>query len=291
MTIKYLLFIVLSLVLSLSNAQTNNFQNAQAIAQEQMIFYDAEGYAIFKQELPYSYDQRGIEKFKKKFFIPKDVQPTEDNDFPETKILTTIDTHGDTKTESIYYITQNGQGNIRVICFSTLCDRVKNIEKTYYDAIVSNTLPKEVFTPMKVDKVQFAGREIQLGAACRWMGVRNLQCPDMGQMNWSEFSSLERAKQMTTGQRALNASMKMGEVLEDIEIDILFEGQPTKALKRKLKIQLPQFIMGGSNILIIYYVTNEVNGRYVSCVLSHYTDDIGAKKLPPLLSEVMQLKE
>ncbi|HEX4887408.1 MAG TPA: hypothetical protein VFV37_05110 [Luteibaculaceae bacterium] len=110
-------------------------------------------------------------------------------------------------------------------------------------------------------------------------------------MNWSEFSSLERAKQMTEGQKALNASLKMGDVLEDVEVDVIFEGQPTKALRRTLKIKIPQLIMGGSNILIIYYVTAQVNNRYISCTLSHYTDDVNAKKLPPLLREVMALRE
>lgn len=291
MTIRPLIFSALSLIVSLSYGQTINFQNAQAIAQEQITFYDAEGYSIFQQEFQYNFDEKGIGKVKKKYSIPKELQPTEDNDFPGAKIFTTIDTKGESKTQSVHYILQSGQGKIKVIGFSTLCDRVKNIEKEYYTAILSNTLPKEIFTPMQVDKVQFSGREIELGPACRWMGVRNLQCPNMGQMSWSEFSSYERAKQMTDGQKALNSSLKMGDVLEDTEIDILFEGQPTKALKRKLKIKIPQLIMGGSNILIIYYVTTEVKGRYVSCVLSHYTDDIGAKKLPPLLREVMQLKE
>jgi len=38
-------------------------------------------------------------------------------------------------------------------------------------------------------------------------------------------------------------------------------------------------------------VAVEVRGKFVACVMSHYTDDVNAKKLPPLLNEVMELKE
>lgn len=288
---KPILWLLASISLS-TFAQTNtSITYAQGIVQENATFYDIEGYSVFLQVFDYNFDEKGINKIKKKFSISKETIATEDVDFPNAKILFVLDTKGNAKTQSIYYLIYGGQGKIKVIGFSTLADRAKAIEKEFYQAIISNSIPKNIFTPIKVDTIQFAGRALDLGPACLWRGVRNIQCPDKGQMSWTELSSLERAKQITAGQKELNANYKMGEVLEDVEVDILFEGQPTKALKRKLKITIPQFIMGGSNILIIYYVTTEVRGRYVSCVLSHYTDDVGAKKLPPLLKEVMQLKE
>jgi hypothetical protein len=73
-------------------------------------------------------------------------------------------------------------------------------------------------------------------------------------------------------------------------VDVIFEGADIKALKVKYKFNIPQIIMGESNVLIIYFVTTEVRNKFVSCVLSHYTDDYNAKTLPPLLNEVMQLK-
>lgn len=89
--------------------------------------------------------------------------------------------------------------------------------------------------------------------------------------------------------------MARGKTLVDVKeekwITLKFEGQETKALRTKVKIQLPKLEMGGSNILVVYYVTGQVRGKYVTCVLSHYTDDIGANKLPPLLSEVLELIE
>lgn len=49
--------------------------------------------------------------------------------------------------------------------------------------------------------------------------------------------------------------------------------------------------MGGSNILIVYYVTAELRGKNVACIMSQYTDDINARDLAPLLGEVMKLKQ
>lgn len=291
MTPKSFLPVLMSLLLNAAAAQELPFALAQAIAQEQVTFYDVEGYTIFQQEFPYRFDDKGFEKIKKKFTIPKDTQAEEDPDFPGVKIFNVRETKGGATSQSTYYVAQGALDKIAVVGFYTLCDRVKTLEKTYYDAIVSYSMPKEIFASMEVDTIQFAGRALDLGTACHWRGVRNLQCPNMGQMNWSEFSSLDRAKQMTEGQKALNASLKMGDLLEDVEVDIIFEGQPTRALRRTLKIKIPQLIMGGSNILIIYYVTAQVNNRYISCTLSHYTDDVNAKKLPPLLSEVMALRE
>lgn len=291
MKFRTLIFSFLILTVYFAQGQTNAIKNAQAISQEKVTFYETEGYSVFLQEFDYNLDDKGINKIKKKFSIPKETVVSEDADFPNIKILTSTEVKGSIKTQTAHYLSQSAEGKVKVVGFSTLCDRVKDIEKEFYNAIIRNELPREIFTPMMVDTVKFAGRSIALGPACRWMGVRNLQCPNMGQMNWSEFTSAERAKQMTDGQKALNSEMKMGDVLEDKEIEIDFEGVPVKALKRTLKIKIPQLIMGGSNILIIYYVTAEVRERFLSCVLSHYTDDIGAKKLPPLLREVMQLKE
>ncbi|HYF32142.1 MAG TPA: hypothetical protein VD993_13555 [Chitinophagaceae bacterium] len=291
MRLKTFIICAFSLAATATLAQSTTFQNAQGIVHKEVTFYNTEGYSIFLQELDLKLDEKGIAKIKKRFSIPKETVVTTDTDFPNAQILTATDIKGESKTQSVYYLSQPVQGKVKVIGFSTLCDRIKSIEKEFYEAILTNSLPASIFTAPQVDTITFAGRSIALGPACHWMDVRNVQCPNLGQMNWSEFSSLERAKQMTAGQQALSASRKMGEVLEETEVNIVFEGQEVKALKRKAKIKVPKLIMGGSNILIVYYVTAEVRGRYVSCVLSHYTDDVGANKLPPLLSEVMQLKQ
>jgi hypothetical protein len=48
--------------------------------------------------------------------------------------------------------------------------------------------------------------------------------------------------------------------------------------------------MGGSNELIVYYVAEEIRGRFVSCVMSHYDiDPLTESGLPALPGKVMKL--
>ena len=123
------------------------------------------------------------------------------------------------------------------------------------------------------------------------MGPHNIQCPNYGQISWSTFRSTEKAKQSINANYQITANKKLGEVIEKDSVDVVFEGVETKALKTKYKIKIPQLIMGGSNILIIYYVAEEIRGKSIACVMSQYTDDVNAKELAPLLQEVMKLKE
>lgn len=272
-----------------SHCQTTPIELIQGIKLPSATFYDAEGYQIFEQELEHGLDAKGIKKIKRKYSYAKDAPLSEALGLPGVMVLASSDIRQGVTTWSTHYLSVSGEGKTKVIGFNTLCDRDEVVELNYYREIASGNLPPEVFTPQQVSSIQFAGRTIDLGPACRWMGVRNIQCPNMGQMSWSEFSSGQRAQQMADKQRDRNAAMRMGEVLEDEEMDVLFEGVPVKVLKRKLKIKVPQLVMAGSNVLMVYYVSAEVRGRYVACVLSHYTDDIGAAVLPPLLGEVMQL--
>ena len=76
---------------------------------------------------------------------------------------------------------------------------------------------------------------------------------------------------------------------DELELDVLFEGEKVKTVKQRVKIKLPKVVMGGSNELIVYYVMAKIRGRYIACVLSHYSDEAKEGELPHLLSEVMQL--
>lgn len=109
-------------------------------------------------------------------------------------------------------------------------------------------------------------------------------------MSWSLFNNLRQAEEFRETQYEMAKNKSLAKILEEKWVSVIFEGNETKALRTKVKVQLPKFIMGGSNVLVVYYVAAEVRDKYVTCVLSHYTDDVGANQLPPLLSEVLELK-
>ena len=268
------------------------FSNTHGIKQEGTTFYEVEGYSIFVHSHKASFDEKGFNKIKKKYSINKEISPVNDTTFQTGKVL--VKTYNRTKlvTESdVYYLFPQGQSEIKVIGLQTTNKRDEELEKFFVRSILDNSIPNSVYSSMVVDSINFAGRFIVLGPACHWMGTHNIQCPNLGQMNWAEFRSIDKAKEMVNAQFDITANKAIGEVLQQDTINIIFEGPETKALKTKYKIKIPQLIMGGSNILIIYYVATEVRGKYVACVLSHYTDDVNAKTLPPLLNEVMKLKE
>lgn len=274
-----------------SIAQSSTILHTQGISQPEITFYNTEGYAISVKEFDFGIDEKGIKKIKKKYSIPKETAVEEDATIPNTKILRSESINKGVAHQSNFYLSLTKRGKMKVVAFTTFCQPVPSIEKEFYEALINDNLPPGICTPMYVDTIQFAGRGIALGPACHWMNVRNIQCPDLGQMNWSEFSDLERAKQMIAAQKTMTANTFLTGIIEEEEIEIIFEGQPITANRCRVKVNLPELVMGGSNILIVYYIAARVRDRYVGCVLSHYTDDVNTNSLPPLLSEVMELKK
>lgn len=112
----------------------------------------------------------------------------------------------------------------------------------------------------------------------------------MGQMNWSIFQSENEANEMTTAQYDFIEGKWIGKIISQDSVSIIFEGVETKALKVNYKLKVPSGFNGGTNMLQVFFVSVPVRNKYVSCVLSQYTNNFDNKELLPLLSEVMQMK-
>jgi hypothetical protein len=292
--IAFTLFMLI--VCRMAQAQSVNpeqvFSNAQGIQQEQTTFFELEGYfiSVYNENIPF--DDKGFKKIKQKYSINKDSIPIVDSSFKMGRVLIKKKTRTQNVTETaVYYLFPNEQKGMKVIAFQTINNRDKDLEQFFVRSVLDNSIPNTVYTSMVIDSICFAGRYIVLGPACSWMGTHNVQCPDLGQMNWSEFRSLAKAQERVAAQFEITANKPLGEVIQQDTVTIIFEGSKTRALKTKYKIKVPQFMMGGSNILIIYYVATAVRGKYVACVLSYYSDNAVPGQLPPLLREVMKLEE
>jgi hypothetical protein len=167
-------------------------------------------------------------------------------------------------------------------------DTIQEIQ--FINAFMNLSIPDSIYSSEDADTINFAGRKIKVGNMCRWMGVRNIQCPDFGQMNWSYHSSLIEAKIALNIQKATAYNQGMTKVKDAILVPVVFENQEIIAERIEYKIQIPQLVMGGSNKLIAYYVVAKVRDYYIRCVLSHFADDYMEEvKLPPLLDEVLKL--
>lgn len=268
------------------------FSNTQGIKQEAATFYESEGYTVYTKVHDIPFNEKNIERLKRKYSIGKSAAVLIDTSFQQKHVIYMFENRITEKTtqSSVHYFISEDESNIRVISLVTNIARDTTLEKFFVQAIINNSFSEDVYTPMTIDSVKFVNRYIKLGPACRWMEPHNIQCPDLGQMSWAEFRNLDRAKQMIEAMRDYSLNKQSAKILKEQSIKISFEGEETEALKVWYKINIPKFIMGGSNVLVVYYITQKVGNKNVACILSHYTDAVNADTLPPLLSEVIKLK-
>lgn len=268
------------------------FSDTHGLKRGDNLFFEAEGYSIFSMELELKFDTKGIKKAKRMYNIDKNNIGFVDSTLQmNNKIFIQKHKISDKLTQNyIYYFFEQENNKIKAIGFSISASRDILLEKVFVESILSKTIPQDVFTGLDLKNINFAGRNIQLGSACRWMSPHNIQCPDFGQINWSEHRTKERAQKILDAQLEITLNRSMGKILERDTVNILFERNQTTALKIKYKIKIPKLIMGGSNILIIYYVYAEIRGKHLACVMSQYADDEQINDLAPLLREFMELK-
>ena len=173
--------------------------------------------------------------------------------------------------------------------------RTSNIRNTAYEKIFCDLLrldllPGFILLNQQTNSFRFCGREITLPMSCSWLNISNLQCSGKGQMNWSQFLEIQSAKHMLRS--FIYRPMPENSTKEDARVvPVIFEGVPAKALRLRIRLHMPKEALGGSNLLIAYYVVAPVRNRYVACVMSHFDDEAPANALPELLSMVMKLKK
>jgi hypothetical protein len=289
MRIVIVLVFVIVLSHQLIGQDKNRFKNIQGIIQEDAAFFEAEGYDIFIQHVDHGLDEKGIAAIRKMYSLEKGELGFDSA--TNLTLLTEIQQTNGVPMHTVYYLRLNRENRSTVIGFTIAKTRDIGLEREFVKTYLAKSIPDFVFSPLAIDSIDFAGRTLRLGPTCEWQRPHNVQCPDRGQMNWAIFDNREKAEAYRDTRAALTKNKDLVNVKEEKWIRLKFEGQETKALRTKIRIQIPELIKTGSNILIIYYVTAFVRGKYVTCILSHYSDDAGKNKLPLLLSEVLELIE
>lgn len=171
----------------------------------------------------------------------------------------------------------------------------KALEQALIGLTFQNAIPDSLISTLRPPiKLRFAGRTIAVDDRCRWRASSAIQCSGFGEMNWSIHPDITEAAAFTQGRQDRNARGKQFIIQQETDVPVLFEG--ADIIARKVQYQV-KGIAGlltkaeGSRTLIVYYITAPVRGRFVSCVLSHWTSDyIAEDGLPPLLGTVMRLK-
>ncbi|VXC59298.1 MULTISPECIES: hypothetical protein [Chryseobacterium] len=286
------------LIFSVCFSQENNvLERLSALNNNGKIWYNIDGYSITSEKFNNSFDEKGLKKvFRKHQITDSDAKTKDDqikfNNLFISKQQKIADNNFQTNN---YYFIENPDKTVSVIWFIKNGKTDKETEEKMVNLIIENKIPEENFVPMKITSINFAGRKIELGNSCYWTFLNTVQCPYLGEMNWSVHRDLESAKEAIENQLNITKSKKGGKVASEEIVDVEFEGVQTKAKKviydfTGIASALPG--MSGGKNLTVYYVAENVRNKNVSCVMSFWNNDqINPEtKLPPLLEKIMKLK-
>jgi len=285
-------------IFSVCFSQENNvLERLSALNNNGKIWYNIDGYSITSEKFNNSFDEKGLKKvFRKHQITDSDVKTKDDqikyNNLLISKQQKIADNNFQTNN---YYFIENQDKTISVIWFIKFGQTDKETEEKIVNLIIENKIPEENFVPMKITSINFAGRKIELGNSCYWTFLNTVQCPYLGEMNWSVHRNLDSAKEAIENQLNITKSKKGGKVTSEELVDVEFEGVQTKAKKIIYDftgVASALAGMSGGKNLTVYYIAENVRNKNVSCVMSFWNNDqINPKtKLPPLLEKIMKLQ-
>lgn len=199
-----------------------------------------------------------------------------------------------------YYFIEEPAAGITVITYSSPGKDSKETQRELNPLILGKKIPESVFNKMIFNSINFAGRKIELGTyAAQWTNVNCVQWPYNGEMSWSihhDQASAALSVEMQRRVTAENNSKQFSASLVSDEMEnVLFEGAPVVARKVVYKpegeIAAKLASTSDGETMVIYYVSAFVRNNWVSCMMSHWSNDaIGESGLPTLLEKVMTLR-
>lgn len=289
---KYILSFVLFILLSASMfSQEYNLAGMQGLRNGKgEVMLELSGYEIAVTTVKGQINnEKTIDAIKKKYNIEIVLAEYSEPEIERTnKIIESeskIKDRPKVKLSQVCYIFGKSDKEVEVVSFQTLNQRDIVLEEEVVRVFLENGLTYYISDERTANSISFAGREINLGSACNWMSPHNVNCKG-GQMSWSEFPSFESANLDINTRIDANVNENISILAED-DIDVVFEGIPS--LAHRVVYKQKSGFGRRTNPLIVYYIVQEVRGRYVSCVLSNYGYNRNDYELAPLLREVMSI--
>ena len=295
---KRILLILLIFNFQIVSSQNEElFNRLNAIHNSGTTFYNVDGIDFTSQTISSEFNEKNLKKAYRKYKINKnDVKETDKElNFENYKVIKREQFDNDLSSVSVNYFVKDKDNRISIFWFGYYNDSNPEFERKIIELIVNDEIPKSCFSSLKTDKINFAGREIELGGSCNWMNINNIQCPYNGQINWSVHKTKESADLSIQNQLKATKTKNGGKVELEKDVKIIFEGVSTTAIKVHYDFtgvtSLLASMSGGKN-LTIYYVSEKIRDNYISCVLSFWNNDnISSNGLTPLLEEVMTIEK
>lgn len=270
----------------------------QAIKNGSITFYNLGAYSITTETYSSEFSDKKLKKVLKKYKVlwKKKEVPLTDSLVKKRnyKFLQEIKEGTYINKYAVYAVENNLRTSI--VTFSKIGELDSKLMSSFINSFTDSGFDKNIYAEPKIDSIRFVNRFIKLGPGCQWMGVRNVQCPYNGQMDWTIHKSMEEVNSYNEIRSNITKSEKQLKLLSEEIVDINFEGKKAKAKKLVLDVKgfnsLLLNLQSGAKNLIVYYVASEVGDKYVSCILSHWDNDrMQANGLPALLGEVMELEK
>lgn len=290
--------LLLVLTSTLLPAQENQelFKRLRGVTDGKGYFYNVDGREITNHTQAVAFSESAVRKLTRKYNVSNKtpLQRVEGLPFDCLYAVRSEEVAPGVNQNISNYFFKDKHNTIGTLAFSYGKERDKAFEESFLQMVYESAIPKSVVAPREIDSIEFAGRYIDLGRACHWMGANNVQCPALGQINWGLHKDMEGARDHVAMQMAINKATKGIKLKADEEVDVVFEGQDTKARKLVLDITgVTSLLVGmsGGKTLTVFYVAAPVRGYNVSCVMSTWNNDRhSAAGLPPLIEEVMKIK-
>ncbi|MDR3218860.1 MAG: hypothetical protein LBU22_07765 [Dysgonamonadaceae bacterium] len=271
----------------LSFAENYDFSALQGLKDENGdIWFEMAGYEIYTTVCDGNLESlSSIDALKKAYKIT-DIQaeysepliPTA-NKVIEVELL--LERNPFLKRNDTYFLIQKPAGKLSLILFQTFNQRDIFLEQAFVNAFLNDSLTEYISDDWETNSISFVGRTIELEDACVWQYPHDLYSKG-GQISWSEFSSPVTAD-LDLDARIMADNREDIQILSEEYLDILFENIPTEAYRIAYKMEnddLP---------LIVYYVMQEVRGRFISCVMRNYGYSMDDYELSPLIQQFMSI--
>ncbi|MFC5282734.1 hypothetical protein [Pedobacter alpinus] len=292
---KSLLVLAIILLSLKSFAQNDLLERLQVLQNKTVKYYNIDNYLITSEIFNSDLNDKRLNILYRKYDIKTKDLKSKNPEIPYNHIyIKKENSVSDQLTQkNSYYFVENKDKMTVIIRFSNMTSIDQDLEKKMVNLIVENTIPKENYASLRIDSINFAGRNIKLNNSCYWTNVNTVQCPYLGEMNWSLHSDLNSAQTALDNQLLITKTKKGIKIIYDELVEVEFEGTPTKAKKVVIDFNGgTSLLLGitGNKTLTVYYVAENIRNHYLACVLSFWNnDDITSTGLPQLLNQVMKI--
>lgn len=178
---------------------------------------------------------------------------------------------------------QEAKDKITIIYFETFNNRDITLEKEVINAYLNNKISTYISPYWGTATADFAGKKVILSHLAEWLKPHELSY-ETAQVKWSEFSSLEKARLNTNNQMTLDKADNV-EVLSIETIPLYFDHIELSSKR----IVYKDLSSSSLDPLVAYYIADEINGHYISCILSHYITNKNDYLLPQLLRDFVRV--